>query len=86
MLKVHKLWRIFVRDACGIGNFLVKESGQVSTTVMGTRESFRRENCEHGKSGRRRGLLCVGGGIGFARGVASGGLRMCRQELSWSGG
>ena len=37
--KVHKLWAIFVRDACGIGNFLVKESGQVSSTVMGTRES-----------------------------------------------
>ena len=64
MSKVHKLWGIFVRDAaCDIGNFLVKESGQVSTTVMGTRESFFRRIADMGRvGGGVLGLLCVGGG------------------------
>ena len=65
--KVHNLWVIFVRDACDIENFLVKESGQVWTVVMSTRE------CLFGRIGD-------GGG---ARVCWQGGLRMCRQELSW---
>ena len=65
--KVHNLWVIFVRDACDIENFLVKESGQVWTVVMSTRE------CLFGRIGD-------GGGV---RVCWQGGLRMCRQELSW---
>ena len=65
--KVHNLWVIFVRDACDIENFLVKESGQVWTVVMSTRE------CLFGRIGD-------GGGV---RVCWQGGLRMCRQEVSW---
>ena len=55
--------RICQGCACNIGNFLVKESGQVSTTVMGTRESFFRRIADMGRvGGGVLGLLCVGGG------------------------
>ena len=59
--------RICQGCACNIGNFLVKESGQVSSTVMSTceRPLFRGRIADpHGKreEGRCRGLLGVASG------------------------
>ena len=76
MLKVNKLWGTFVRDACNIENFLVKESGQVSTTVMGTRECPLFGRIADGWEER-------GAVQGFV--ASQGGPRTCRQELSWCG-
>ena len=69
LLKVNKLWGTFVRDACDIGNFLVKESGQVSTTMMGTRECpLFWENCGR-MEGAVQGFVASGRSENVSAGV-----------------